>query len=60
MGRNELKDMGRIIGETLLEKLASIEAVDKETLSPIQSFDATGKATRTLRQASQIVRSVGC
>jgi len=28
MGLNELKDMGRIIGETLLEKLASIEAVD--------------------------------
>ena len=59
MGLNELKDMGGIIGETLLEKLASIEAVDKEPHSPFQSLDATGKATRTPRQASQIVTQFG-
>lgn len=30
MGLNELKDMSRVIGETLFQKLAAIEAVDKE------------------------------
>jgi hypothetical protein len=55
MGLNELKDMGRVIGEPLLMKLTSIEAVDKEPHSPFQSFDATGKATRAPSQTSQIV-----
>ena len=55
MGLNELKDMGRIIRETLLHKLALIEAVDKELNCPFQGFNASGKATRTASQTGQIV-----
>ncbi len=55
MGLNELKDMGRIIRETLFMKLASIEAVDKEPNRPFQGLNATGKATRAASQTSQIV-----
>jgi hypothetical protein len=59
MGLNELKDMGGVIGETLLVQLASIEAVDKEPHSPFQGLDATGKATRAPSQTSQIVTQFG-
>jgi hypothetical protein len=59
MGLNELKDMSRVIRETLLMKLATIEAIDKESYSPIQSFDRTGKATRAPNQSSQVVTQFG-
>jgi hypothetical protein len=59
MGLNELKDMGRIIREAPLVKLALIEAVDKEPHSPLQGFDAAGKATRASSQASQIMTQFG-
>ena len=55
MGLKGLKNMGRVIGETLLEKLASIEAVDKELDRPFQGFDTSGEATRTASQAGQIM-----
>ena len=55
MGLNELKNMSRIIGETLLVKLALIEAIDKELNSPFQGIDTTRKATRTAGQTGQIV-----
>ena len=59
MGLNELKDVGRIIGETLFVKLASIEAIDKQSNSPFQGLDTTGKTTRTPSQTSQIVTQFG-
>jgi hypothetical protein len=59
MGLNELKDMGGIIREALLVKLALIEAVDKEPNSPFQGFDAAGKTTRASSQAGQIMTQFG-
>lgn len=59
MGLNELKDVSRIIRETLLMKLASIKAVDKKPNRPLQGINATGEATRAASQTGQVVTQFG-
>ena len=46
MGLGKLKNIGRVIGKALFEKLLLIEAMNKEFGSPIQCIWASRKTSR--------------
>ena len=46
MGLRKLKNIGRVIGKALFEKLSLIEAMNKEFGSPIQCVRAARKTSR--------------